>query len=69
MMNLDDYGRSYLRLTLEIEKHVEGYVDAYYGPAELKADVEAGDKKSPAALLDDVAALRDVLPAGWDAGW
>jgi len=63
MMNLDDYGRSYLRLTLEIEKHVEGYVDAYYGPAELKADVEAGDKKSPAALLDDVAALRDVLPA------
>ncbi len=62
-MNLDKYGRSYLRLTLEIEKHIEGYVDAYYGPAELKAEVKAADKKSPAALLDDVAALRDVLPA------
>lgn len=62
-MNIDEYGRLYLRLTLEIEKHVEGYVDAYYGPAELKADVEAGDKKSPAALLDDVAALRDNMPA------
>ncbi len=62
-MNLDEYGRLYLRLTLEIEKHVTGYVDAYYGPAELNAAVEAGDKKSPAALLDDVAALRDVLPA------
>ena len=61
-MKLDEYGRLYLRLTLEIEKHVTGYVDAYYGPADLKAEVEAGDKKPPAALLDDVAALRGVLP-------
>ena len=61
-MNLDDYGRNYLRLTLEIEKHIEGYVDAYYGPEELKTAVNANNKKSPSALLDDLAALQDVLP-------
>ncbi len=65
-MELDAYGRSYLRLTLEIEKHIAGYVDAYYGPSALKAEVEAAEKKSPAALLDDVTALQEVVPQEGD---
>jgi hypothetical protein len=59
---LDDYGRSYLQLVLEIDKHIDGYIDAYYGPADLKTAVSAGDKKGPAALLDDVARLQATIP-------
>jgi hypothetical protein len=63
-MNFDDYGRSYLWLTLEINKHIDGYVDAYYGPDDLKAAAEAAPKREPAALLDDVAALQAAIPGG-----
>jgi hypothetical protein len=59
---LDDYGRSYLRLVLEIDKHIDGYIDAYYGPADLKSAVSASDKKDPVALLDDVAHLQATIP-------
>jgi hypothetical protein len=59
-----DFGRNYLRLALEIEKHVPGYVDAYFGPAELKAEVEAADPKPPTALLDDLSWLQAHVPAG-----
>ncbi len=61
-MKVDNYGRSYLTLTLEINKHIDGYIDAYYGPDELKAAVEATPKQEPAALLDDVAALQASIP-------
>lgn len=62
MTQIDDFGREYLRLALEIDKHVAGYVDAYSGPAEIKAEVETGGKKSPAALLGDLARLRESIP-------
>jgi hypothetical protein len=61
-MKLKNYGRSYLTLTLEINKHIDGYIDAYYGPDELKTAVEAAPKREPAALLDDVAALQASIP-------
>lgn len=57
------FGRAYLRLPLEIEKHVPGYVDAYIGPAALKAEIEAAEPKTPAALLDDLSWLRASLPS------
>lgn len=40
---LDDFGRDYLRLALSIDRHFPGYVDAYYGPAEIKTALEAAD--------------------------
>ena len=61
-MNPDNYGRSYLQITLEINKQIDGYVDAYYGPDELKAAVKAAPKREPAALLDDVTALQASIP-------
>lgn len=61
---LDDFGRAYLRLALEINKHIDGYIDAYLGPAELKAEVEAGDKQPLDALLDEVARLQSCIPTG-----
>jgi hypothetical protein len=64
MAELDAFGRAYLTMTLEIEKHVPGYVDAYYGPPGLKTEVEASDRKPAHALLDDLERLRDLVPAG-----
>ncbi|MEZ4646242.1 MAG: hypothetical protein R3E31_26555 [Chloroflexota bacterium] len=61
-MKLDTFGRSYLTLTLEIEKHIEGYIDAYTGPDDLKAAVAATPKREPAALLDDLAWLQAHIP-------
>jgi hypothetical protein len=62
MSPIDTFGRHYLHLTLEINKHIDGYVDAYLGPPELKAAVEAAPKKTPALLLDDLEQLRQELP-------
>jgi hypothetical protein len=63
LIQSDPFGRAYLRLALEIDKHVPGYVDSYVGPAELKAEVEAAQPKTPAALLDDLAWLQAHVPA------
>jgi hypothetical protein len=58
------FGRHYLRLALEINKHIEGYVDAYLGPPDLRAEVEAAAKRPAALLLDDLEQLRQQLPEG-----
>lgn len=59
---LDAFGRDYLRLTLEIDKHIDGYIDAYYGPEALKAEVSTSTKKPATALIDAVAKLQDHIP-------
>ncbi len=59
----DSFGRDYLRLTLEIDKHIDGFIDAYYGPEELKAEVADSPKLDPAELVEMVAALREAIPA------
>jgi len=58
----DRFGLNFLRLTLEIEKHIPGYVDAFLGPADLKATVESTPKKEPSALLADWMALQEIIP-------
>jgi len=58
----DLFGPAFLRLTLEIEKHIPGYVDAYVGPADLKAQVESTPPKEPAELFADWTSLQEHLP-------
>jgi hypothetical protein len=55
----------YLLLGLRLGKHVDGLVDAYYGPSELQAQVDAEETVDPAAL----AAEADALLAGLEDGW
>jgi hypothetical protein len=55
----------YLRLGLQLGRHVEGIVDAYYGPAELAAAVDAEPPVDPRALVSDAEALLDQLEDGW----
>ncbi|MBA3940348.1 MAG: hypothetical protein C0520_03965 [Sphingopyxis sp.] len=54
---LDEIAAAYLRLSLEVGTHEDGYIDAYYGPAELKKAAEA-NPRDKAALL---AATRDLM--------
>ena len=56
---------AYLLLGLRLGKHVDGLVDAYYGPQELKDAVDDEPPVHAAELVDDAAALRDELEDGW----
>ena len=55
----------YLRLGLRLGRHVEGIVDAYYGPPELAAAVEAEALVDPRALVSDAELLLGELEDGW----
>ena len=47
----------YLALGLALGRHVDGLVDAYYGPPELARRAEEGAPRPPAALADEARAL------------
>ena len=49
----------YLRLGLRLGKHVDGFVDSYYGPGEHKQEVDAEAPGDPRALAGEAAALLD----------
>jgi hypothetical protein len=55
----------YLELGLRLGRHVDGLVDAYYGPPELKTQVDAEELTPAADLAAEAAALRDELRDGW----
>jgi len=55
----------YLQLGLRLGKHVDGLVDAYYGPPELQEQVEAEEEVPAPQLAADADALLAELPDGW----
>ena len=54
----------YLRLGLQLGRHLDGLVDAYYGPPELAAEAGAGAPAPLPALVAGVAELIADLDAG-----
>jgi hypothetical protein len=58
-------GERYLELGLRLGRHVDGLVDAYYGPAELKKQVDAEEKVDTAQLAADADAFAATLGDGW----
>lgn len=58
-------GERYLRLGLRLGRHVNGIVDAYFGPSELAAAVDAEPPVEPGTLVGDAEALLDELEDGW----
>jgi hypothetical protein len=58
-------GEAYLLLGLRLGRHVDGLVDAYYGPPELKEQVDAEPLVEPAALAAEGDALLVELEDGW----
>ncbi len=59
----DVVGR-YLELGLRLGRHLEGLVDAYYGPADLSSRVEAEPVRQLPALVDDARRLAADVDAG-----
>jgi hypothetical protein len=55
----------YLRLGLELGRHVEGIVDAYYGPPEFADAVDAEPPVDPRSLVSTAELLFDELEDGW----
>ena len=59
------HAERYLELGLRLGKHVDGLVDAYYGPPEIKEQVDAEDTIEPSQLAADGDALLSELGDGW----
>lgn len=53
----------YLSLGLALGRHIEGFVDAYYGPPELAARVAAEPPAPPAGLVQQARRLLAALAA------
>ncbi|HZM80964.1 MAG TPA: hypothetical protein VFC19_35015 [Candidatus Limnocylindrales bacterium] len=61
----DSVAQRYLRLGLRLDRHVEGTVDAYFGPPELAEEVKAEEKADPGRLVAEAEALLGELGDGW----
>ncbi len=55
----------YLLLGLRLGRHVDGLVDAYFGPSELAAQVEVEEATPAPRLVDEADALLAAVPDGW----
>jgi len=62
---IESVAERYLRLGLQLGRHVEGIVDAYFGPPELATAVEAAPPVEPRTLVAAAEALLDELDDGW----
>jgi hypothetical protein len=58
----DAFARDYILLGLRLDQHIPGLVDAYFGPADLKGQVDIGPLHAPARLVEDADALLARLP-------
>ena len=63
MTSLTAFDQNYFRLVLEIDKHIDGYIDAYYGPAFIKEEVGRAPKKDVLTLRQDLLQLQEQIPA------
>ena len=57
----DPVAHDYLLLALRIDQHIPGFVDAYFGPAELKARADIEELQEPKRLVADAAALLERI--------
>jgi hypothetical protein len=55
----------FLLLGLRLGRHVEGVVDSYYGPPELKEQADAEEPVAPSELAAEAEALLGELDDGW----
>ncbi|MFX1410926.1 MAG: hypothetical protein ACFFA6_11265 [Promethearchaeota archaeon] len=60
-MQFGEFGKKYLLLGLRIGKLIDGYIDAYYGPPELKNMVDKESTQSPKKLLTACKDLQKKL--------
>lgn len=56
-----DWGERFVRLTLAMDEHIPGYVDAYFGPEEWKTKAKQAGKLSLTELTDQVDQLATEI--------
>jgi len=61
MAKLSKFGEDFLLLALRINKHINGYVDFYFGPKKLQVLVSNEAVTSPNKLLGDCETLQKKL--------
>jgi len=54
-------GQKYIQLALSIDQHVHGYVDAYFGPVEWKAQIDDQGARPVHVLATEVAQLEAAV--------
>jgi hypothetical protein len=60
---MDTFSQDYARLMLTVNRHTDGFVDAYYGPPEIQTAVEAADLPPLEAVQEELETLRASIPA------
>jgi hypothetical protein len=60
---VDSIAREYLSLSFAIERRFPGFIDAYFGPDELKAEVDAAPDAEPRELVARAEALSASIAA------
>lgn len=60
---IDAFGTEYLNIAFGIERHFPGFIDAYVGPPELRAEADIAPPPSLADLLKRTRALHEQLGA------
>lgn len=65
LANVDDLWERYLLLGLRLGRHVDGLVDAYFGPPGLKERVDAEPLTAPSELADEAGALSRRTQSTW----
>jgi hypothetical protein len=58
MIDPDPIARDYLLLALRLDRQIPGLVDGYFGPPDLRAQVDAEEPPTPARLREEAADLR-----------
>jgi hypothetical protein len=62
---IDPVVERFLRLGLRLDRHVEGTVDAYFGPPEFADEAKAEPPVDPRTLVADAEALLADVEDGW----
>src|SRR6185369_14871418 len=57
MITIEDFGERFVRLALALEEHIPGFVDAYVGPEEWKAQAKQQGKIGLSELTAQVNAF------------
>jgi len=59
-MSIDSISQRYIEIAFDLEAHVEGFVDAYFGPPELR---QRPKRRLPDVIVAEIDALRAAIAA------
>jgi len=67
MVKISKFGEDFLHLALQIDKHIKGYVDFYFGPQKIRQIVDNESPTSPNKLLkNSVSLIQQIGVQGYD---